>query len=208
MVFLSWLLQWNVKCLEKSAVTGQTHDCGFLVEHVNLHKSGGFNRCCDAYFRVCLVVLNFSRYKFQRCSWEMLIGGMELMNLCRSYKKLLRIHISYHHHGLPCLLHKYEAFAHPQKKHSHFSRWCIMFQVSTPQIVLHNIIVFRLLVHPCLVFLSYSKLRKWWSSCAYVEQWKSVLHFSTSLHHSWLVVTAFAITTGICKYIVRLMTIK
>ncbi len=30
MIFLSWLLQWNVKCLEKFAVTGQTHDCGFL----------------------------------------------------------------------------------------------------------------------------------------------------------------------------------
>jgi hypothetical protein len=68
-------------------------------------------------------------------------------------------------------------------------------------------LVFRLLVHPCLVFLWYFKFGKWWSSCVHVEQWKLVLHFSTHLHHSWLVVTAFAITTGICKYI-RLMTIK
>jgi len=200
MVFLSWLLQWNVKCLEESAVTGQTQDCGFLVEHVNLRKSGGLYLFCDAYFWVCLAVLNLFSYKVQRCYWEMVIGGRVLMNLCCSYKKLLWIHIWYHH-GLPCLLHKYEAFAYSQNKHSHFSRWCIMFQVSTLQIV------FRLLVHPCLVILSYLQLRKWWSSCAYVEQWKLVLHFSTSLHHSWLVVTAFAITTGICKYI-RLMTIK
>lgn len=115
-------------------------------------------------------------------------------------QELLRIHFWYHHYELSCLLHKHEAFAHPQKKHSHFSRWCIMFQVFTSHIVLHNIIVYRSLVHPCLVFLWHCKLRKWWSSCVHVKQWKFVLYFLTHLHHSWLAVTAFAITTGICKY--------